>query len=88
MWCLHGVRHLAGVQLGHRLGGGGAGDNLLFGFLWRFRFKVGKAFSPVARKNTGGGLLHCFPDCRAISQSYPGSYRRAPETTTQRRNVA
>jgi hypothetical protein len=40
------VRHLAGVQLGHRLGGEGAGDNLLFGFLWRFQFAVGEASPP------------------------------------------
>jgi hypothetical protein len=33
-------------------------------------------------------MLHCFPDCRAISLSRPGSYRRAPAVTTRRRNVA
>ena len=52
------------------------------------RWKLGERLSMV-RKNTGWKpMLHFFLDCRAISQSHPGTYRRAPEVTTQRRNVA
>jgi hypothetical protein len=51
-------------------------------------WKLGKRRS-IGRKNTGWKpMLHCFPDCRAISQSRPGSYRRAPGVTTRRRKVA
>ena len=40
-------------------------------------------------KNTGWKpMLHCFPDCRAISQSHPGRYRRVSGVATRRRNLA
>jgi hypothetical protein len=38
-----------------------------------------------ANRTQAGAYATFLPDCRAISQSHPGTYRRAPGVTTRRR---